>query len=372
MFGQLLRKEFLLIGNTPMLFWMNTLYPIFILCVLPFATNMDINSIQTIVIDQDCSAASQELCQKFFQSGYFLSVKDDEAGGTISYQEAFELVKKGKVDVIVTLPKGFEQALYSGEKADMSVVVNSINASKGAAAQAYSQLIVGEYQKELVEKMDPRRTKDPIEFCQKTLFNSNRNYKYFVIPGMIGILVTLISIIMPAVGVVQEKEFGTIEQLNVTPVKPTLILLSKALPYWIIIVLLMPILVLMTGVLYGLWPQGSFLAIEVISLLNAISFTGLGLIVANFSSRLQQLMFMVIFLMINVLLLGGVFTPVSGMPVWAQFIAKLLPNYYYTRDLRSIYLRGSALCDVTQGMLYMMLFSIVMLLLSRLTYHKRG
>lgn len=372
MFGQLLRKEFVLIGNTPMLFWMNTLYPIIILGILPFATTMDVNSLKTIIIDEDHSTISRQLSQKFFQSGYFLSAEEEYPAGTISFEEAFELVKNGKADVIVTLPRGFEKSLFSSSQAKMSVVVNSINASKGAAAQAYSQLIVADFQKEWIEQLDPTKAKASLEFRQKTLFNPSRNYKHFVIPGMIGILVTLISIIMPAIGVVQEKEFGTIEQLNVTPVKPSYILLSKSLPYWIIVALLMPILVLMTGVLYGMWPKGSFFAIEVISLLNAVAFTGLGLIVANFSSRLQQLMFMEIFLMINVLLMGGVFTPVSGMPQWAQFIAKLLPNYYYTRDMRSIYLRGSGLCDVTEGIIYVATFAIIVLLIARFTYRKRG
>lgn len=373
MFLQLLRKEFLLIANTPLLFWMNTLYPIIVIGVLPFATTMEVDSLKTIIIDQDQSEISRELTEKFFQAGYFIPIKDLETSRPLSFEEAFKWVKRRKADVVITIPYGFEKAIYNEKEANISIVANSINATKGATAQAYSQYLIADYQRELVEKkVASSNPTNNIEFRQKTLFNPLQNYKYFVIPGMISILITLISITMPSISIVQEKEFGTIEQLNVTPINPTLILLSKALPYWLLIMLIMPILLLLIGLLYGLWSFGAILPIVVISILDAIAFTSIGFIIANYSSRMQQLMFMIIFFLINVLLLGGVFTPVAGMPIWARTLAKILPNYYYTRELRTLFLRGGGFNEVAEGLIILALYAIVLSLVARLSYNKRS
>ncbi len=369
MFGQLLRKEFILIANTPMLFVMNTLYPIIIIGILPFATTMDIKSLNTIIIDQDRSSTSSELQQKFFQTGYFLPV--DNAESILTFNQAYDLIEAGKADVVITFPKDFERNIINGNGSDLQLVVNSINATKGAMASAYSQQIVMLYQQQILAKFNPNSSSFGVSFHQKTLFNPNKNYKQFIVPGMITILVTLLAITMPAIGIVQEKEYGTIEQLNVTPVKPYQVLLSKALPYWIIIAGIMPILIVMGGLLYGLWPKGSFLGIEITSLLNAISFTGIGLIIANYSSRLQQLMFMIIFVLINVLLLGGIFTPVTGMPLWAQIIAKGLPIYYYVIDMRALFLRGSGLADIWQDVLILAGVALLLSVIALVTYRKR-
>lgn len=369
MFLELLRKEFRLIINTPMLLWMNTLYPIIVVGILPFATTMEVKSLKTIVIDQDRSELSEHLRDCFLQSSYFVPYGEELAEGEAV--EATTLIEEGLADVVITITQGFEKQLMRGQEAAMLVVVNSINASKGAAGQAYAQLVVKGFEAELAEQASPQSHPTQLDFRQKVLFNPEANYQLFVVPGILALLVTLVSIIMPAIGMVQEKEYGTIEQLNVTPLNPTQLLLSKAIPYWIILLVLMPLLLLITRVLFNLHTQGSFLGVMLLTLLNAIAFTGVGFFLASFASRMQQLMFMSIFVLINVLLLGGIFTPVGGMPEWAQFVAKLLPNYYYTRDLRSIILRGSGIADIGEGLLVLLGFAVFFSLLARFSYRKR-
>lgn len=369
MFWQLLRKEFLLIKNTPMLLWMNTLYPFVIIGILPFASTMDVKSLKTLILDEDRSELSLQLKERFLQSGYFKSINDVK--GDLSFEEAYHLMEKGKADVIITLPNGFEKEIIEGNSGDISLIVNSINASKGTAAQTYSGLIVSDFQKDFSEKMDPTGATLSPDLRFKTLFNPQRDYLIFVLVGLMANVVILFSIVMPAIGLVQEKEFGTIEQINVTPVSPSLLLLSKALPYWIIMLVLMPLMLWISGIFYGAWFKGSFLTLMLITLLISIAFSGISLIIANFSSRMQQFMFMVILVMISVLFLGGVFMPVEGMPSWAQVIAKLLPNYYYIRDIRVLYLRGGGFADIWPGILITFLQAVLFAVLARVTYQKR-
>lgn len=354
--------------NTPLVLWMNTLYPIIVLVLLPFATTMDINSLNTIIIDQDHSRIASELQERFTQSGYFIPIAKGEA---ISDDDAYKMVEEGKADVIITIPQGLEKGLLLGESKDISVVVDALNATKGALASAYTQLIVTEFRQTLTEQKEPNTT-NPVEFRQKTLFNPNANYRSFVIPGLIAIVVSITTLIMPAVSLVQEKESGTIEQLNVTPIKSYMVLLSKALPYWILVVIMMPLYILLVGLIYGLWPHGSFWAMEISTLLVGISFTSVGLIIANYSSRLQQLMLMVIFVMIVMLLMSGVFTPVAGMPEWARVLSHTLPLFYYANDTRTIFLRGGGILDVSYGLIVLSLFSAALSALAFITYRKRS
>ncbi len=368
MLRHLLRKEFLLIAKTPMLFWMNTLYPIVLLCVVPFATSMDIKSLKTVILDDDRSSLSKELSAHFYQSGYFTPAEPDE--GISSAEKAQEMIDKGKTDVIIEIVAGFEKNILTDNTADVLLKVNAVNATKGKLSNIYVDQIINNYKEELSQKFQPQQRK-AIDFVYQTLYNPNSDYMPFVLPGLIAIVICMTAMVMPAISLVQEKELGTITQLNATPVKGYMVMLSKAFPYWIIIAVLMPFNILLVGIIHHVWPNGSIWAIEVYSILLGIAFSHMSLVLANYSSRLQQLMFMIIFFMFIILLMTGIFTPVEGMPIWGQLIAKSSPLYYYTSDIRTLYLRRGGFCDVWQGMIIVGVFAVGFALWALLSYRKQ-
>lgn len=368
MMRELLRKEILLFLRTPLMLGMNLMYPLVILLVLPWATNMDIDSLNTLVIDQDGSSLSQELTNRFVGSGYFVAY---EKVVCPTQEEQYALMESGEIDVILSIPKGTELGIMQGESQKVEIVVNAINATKGALAQAYSQYIVAEYVKELASSGASTLSAEPIETSSASLFNPQHSYKSFVIPGLITIIICLTALVMPAVGLVQEKEFGTIEQLNVTPVKGWMVVVSKSVLYWVINVLSMPLYILLVGVIFGLWPAGSFWGILLATLLFSITFSGVGLIIANFSSRLQQMMFSVIFVNMISMLMSGLFTPVSGMPAWARGIAYAMPLTYYIDAIRSFFLRGSSIGDMWLHLVILTGFAILLYGVALLSYRKR-
>lgn len=370
MLKHLLRKEFKLFIHTPLLLWMNTLYPIVILGLLPFATTMEIKHLNTVIINQDGSQMSKDLAESFYQSGYFEPVKD---GPTVTtFPQAMQLMHQGKADIIVTIPKNFERDITDGQKTNVAIAVDAVNASKGTLGNAYAQLVVKQYKEELAHRQNPEY-RQPVEFRQqKTLYNPELDYHAYVIPGLMAVVISFFSMIMPAISLVQEKEYGTIEQLNVTPVKPHLVLLSKAIPYWILLSVLTPIMVYLVDIIYGVHIRGSIWAIELNTLLITIAFSGLGLTFANYSSRLQQLMFVLIFVIIVLLLMSGIFLPIGGMPLWARVLAHVMPLYYYVVDLRSLFLRGASILDVQTSMLVLSGFAVIFWTCALISYSKRS
>lgn len=370
MLRYLLGKEFKLLWRTPLLRYMNIFYPIVILLMLPWATNMDINSLKTIILDEDHSTLSEELSRHFTRSGYFITNES-----VASYSQAQEAMYANRADVIITIPKGFEKALYRSEQTDISVVVNAINATKGALADSYSGQIVSSFVRNFREQLligtVEEQFVNPVHFSEVSLYNPSHNYRSFVIPGLITMIFTLTALIMPAVGLVQEKEFGTIEQLNVTPVKGYQVILSKSIPYWCVNMVMVPVSILLVGLVYNIWPSGSIPGILLATLLFSIGQTGLGLLLGNYSDRLQQLMFSAIFLMMISLLMSGLFTPIGGMPLWAKCVAYAQPLTYFIRDMRSLFLRGSSIADLWRDYVILSAFAVGLFSVGFLTYHKR-
>ncbi len=195
-----------------------------------------------------------------------------------------------------------------------------------------------------------------------------------MIPGFMVLLLTLICGILPALNIVLEKENGTINQINVTPpVNRIVFILAKLIPFWIVGLVVMIISVSASYLLYGLWPTGSVLAVLFSAVVFIISISGLGIIISNYSSNMQQASFLVMFFILILILLGGMFTPISSMPEWARLIAYVNPFTYLTTTFRMLYLNGSTLADVSGGnLLKLGVIAVVLNGWAVVSYKKRG
>ena len=211
-----------------------------------------------------------------------------------------------------------------------------------------------------------------VDIIPQYKFNPSLDYKDFMIPGFMVLLLTILCGILPALNIVMEKENGTINQINVTPVSKAGFILAKLIPYWTVGLIVMIISVVLSYIIYGLWPAGSVIAVLFSAVIFILSISGMGLIISNYSETMQQASFLVMFFILILVLLGGMFTPVSSMPTWAQTIAAVNPFKYLTSTFRMIYLNGSTLADVSGNLFALVLIAIALNGWAIFSYKKRG
>ena len=203
-------------------------------------------------------------------------------------------------------------------------------------------------------------------------FNPTMDYKIPMIPALVMLVVALITGFLPAMNIVGEKEAGTIEQINVTPVPKITFIVGKLIPYWVIGVIVLSVGMVVAWLLYGLRPEGSVLLLYGLSLLFIFGLSGLGLIISNYSSTMQQAMFMIFFIIIVFILMCGIFTPISSMPEWARAISLFDPFTYFAEIMRMIYLKGSTFRDILPYVYPLLAFFVVIIGWAVLSYKKRG
>lgn len=352
----LLEKEFKQILRNTFLPKLIVLMPIMMLLFLPWAADLEVKNINISVVDNDRSTYSDRLIQKILSSDYFVlqDVSD-------SYNEAMRSVELGESDLILKIRPDFEKELVKNGITDVMVAANAVNGTKGSIGSTYLISILSDFSDNLREEWGLKTGKEispVINIVPYYKFNTFLDYKFFMIPAMITMLLTLISGFLPAFNIVSEKENGTIEQMNVSPVGRLVFILSKLIPYWIIGLIVITIGFIIASLLYGMVPVGSFLTIYFYAAVYILSISGLGLIISNYSETLQQAMFLMFFFVLLMIMLSGLFTPVSSMPGWAQWIAWANPVTYYMEVLRAVYLKGSSTADLLPQLFILLGFSV--------------
>jgi ABC-2 type transport system permease protein len=198
------------------------------------------------------------------------------------------------------------------------------------------------------------------------------NYKYFMVPGILVILVTMVGSFLTAMNIVKEKEIGTIEQINVTPVRKYQFILGKLIPFWLLGLIVLSIGLLIARLAYGIQPVGSLLTIYIFSAVYLLAILGLGLLISTFTSTQQQAMLISFFLMMIFILLGGLYTSIDSMPEWAQWITKVNPVAYFIDVMRMVVLKGSSLFDIRYHLLTMAGFAVILNGWAIFSYRKRS
>lgn len=337
-FKQILRNKVIL----PLIFMM----PVIQLIILPFAATFEVNEIKLWVVDFDGSYRSVEMVNKICSSGYFKLI-----GSGNSMQEATEAIEDGKATIILEIPSDFANNMKSNLSVPVWVGADAVNGNEAGIGVGYLSSILKDY--------GAPRVKPMLELIPNYRFNPELNYKLYMVPGVLVMLITLICGILSALNIVSEKEVGTIEQINVTPVKKQYFILAKLIPFWVIGYIILTLGLIVAYLLYGIVSEGSVLLLYGISGLYMIAFGGFGLLLSTFAQTQQQSMFIAFFFLMIFFLMGGIFTPISSMPHWAQWITKFIPTVYFTEVVRLIILKGSGFRDLIPEVIAIGLFAVV-------------
>lgn len=363
MLRYLLEKEFKQILRDRFLPKIIFIIPVMQLIILPFAANFEMRNINLSIVDNDHSVTSGQLVDKVLSSGYFQLTDVSPR-----YDQALTAIEGNQADIILEIPPKFEQGLGREGAAEVLIATNAVNGTKGGMGGSYLSSILQDFNR---EKGFTPQTSGRRGVTTTYLFNPHLNYKMYMVPGIMVFLLTIIGGFLSALNIVSEKEKGTIEQINVTPVPKSLFLLSKLIPFWIIGFILLTVAIGVAWVVYGLVPVGSFGVIYLFAAVYLVAFTGLGLAISAFSSTQQQAMFTAFFFLIIFALLSGLFTPISSMPEWAQKVTLCNPIRYFVEVMRMVYLKGSQLSDLRGHFGVVCLFALLFNTLAILAYRKK-
>ena len=359
----LIEKEFKQFGRNPFMIRLALLFPIMVMLIFPWVATLDITGVNIDIVDNDRSETSKKLIEKIEASNYFkLHAMEQE------YRFAFENMKYGKSDIILEIPEGFEKDLINGVPCQTGVFANAVDGTKGALGSSYLASIVNGFAAE--QSGTVRET--PVKIKVQTRYNPTLNYRFYMIPAIMIILIILICGFLPALNIVSEKEIGTIEQINVTPVGKYQFILAKMIPFWIMGITAFSLCFALAYWIYGLIPAGSLLTVYGASLIFVLAMSGMGLIISNYSATMQQSMFLMFFFVMIFLLMSGLFTPVSSMPDWAQWIAVFNPPRYIVEIMRGVYLKGSSFADLEPQFAALTAFAVFLSAWAILSYRKRN
>jgi ABC-2 type transport system permease protein len=359
----LLEKEFKQIFRNAFIPKLILAMPVMMMLVLPWAANQEIKNVKLSVVDNNRSAISERLINKIVASGYFLLTDV-----STSYNEAMQSVDAGKADIIFEIPQEFEKDLYKSRISHVMISANAVNGMKGGLGSAYLSGIINDFAGELSAEQGNDFQFSVIHSQFK--FNPQLNYKVFMIPALFVMLLTLLTGFLPALNIVGEKELGTTEQLNVTPMNKGIFILAKLIPYWIIGIVILTICMGLAALIYGLFPAGSLVTIYLYAVIYILVVSGMGIVISNYSDTMQQAMFVMFFFMLIIILLSGLFTPISSMPRWAQIITAANPLKYFMEVMRSVYLKGSSITELLPQFFALCGFAVVFNTWAVLSYRK--
>lgn len=366
----ILRKEFRQIFRDPSILRIILIMPVIQLLILPWAADYEIKNIKLAVVDLDHSEYSRQLINKVTSSGYFILTDYSS-----SYEHSLEEIEKDKADLVLQIPDHFEKDLVKEDEAKLYMALNAINGTKANLGGAYLRNIIQDYNKQVRTEwiQFPKFSQETqIEVTSSNWFNPLMNYKYFMVPGILVILLTMVGTNLAAINIVKEKEIGTIEQINVTPIRKYHFILGKLIPFWIMGLVVLTIGLTIARVAYGILPAGSFLTIYVFAAVYLLAVLGLGLLISTYSVNQQQSMLLSFFLMMIFILLGGLYTSIDSMPEWAKWITRFNPVSYFIEVMRMVVLKGSSLADIKYQLLAMGGFAVVFNGWAIISYHKRS
>ncbi|MFS3038486.1 ABC transporter permease [Bacteroides nordii] len=380
----LIEKEFKQLFRNSFLPRLILVFPCMIMILMPWAMNLEIRNVSLNIVDNDHSVTSRRLVDKISASTYFrLTALPD------SYDEALKNVEAGDADIILEIPRDFEKDCTVGRSPHVLIAANAVNGTKGSLGGSYLSNIIQSYASEVVvlpargdtpgdvsgmanSQLSTPNSQSSTNYTTLNLFNPNLNYKLFMVPALMVMLLTLICGFLPALNIVSEKEVGTIEQINVTPVGKFTFILAKLFPYWLIGFVVLTICFILAWLLYGILPVGHFLVIYFFAILFVLSMSGLGLVISNHSATMQQAMFVMWFCMLILILMSGLFTPISSMPEWAQAITIFNPLKYLMQVMRMVYLKGSGFTDMLPQLGALLAFVLFFNVWAVRSYRKRA
>ncbi len=340
--------------------------PVVQLLVLAFAVTFEIKNINLVIVDQDHSVESRQLASKFTAPPFY-HVK----AYPLTYLEGEEYLKTGKANQILIIPPRFGNDLQKEKKASVQLISNAIDGSAAAIMNAYGNSIIMDYNQDIIADLTGGLDlKPPFSISYSYWFNAELDYKTYMVPGILVLLVTIIGMFLSSMNVVREKEMGTIEQINVSPVKKYQFVVGKLLPFWFIALFELAFGLLLAHIIFKIPIIGSLWLIFGVASVYLLAVLGIGLFISTLVNTQQQAMFLAWFFAVVFIMMSGLFTPVDSMPEWAQNINIINPIAYFIRMMRMIMLKGSQFQDILKPFFSIVVYAIISLTLAVWRYRK--
>jgi len=363
-----LQKEFIQIRRNTIMLRMIIMIPIMQMLVLVFAATYDLKNVNVFLVDQDLSSTSRKLASKIDASPFF-TINNT----SFNPEDGENKILNNYDDMVLVIPKGFERDLMREDKASLQLLVNAIDGQSAQLGYAYAASVIRDFNKNIVAEWKGLPEFKPpfqINAISRFWYNSELEYKWYMAPGVLALLVTLIGLILSSMSLVKEKEQGTIEQLNVTPIRKIQFLGGKLIPFMVVALFDLSFGLFLARVVFNLPIVGNLGLVFGFGVLYLIGILGLGLFVSTVANTQQQVMFVSFFFMMIFILMSGIFTPVESMPRWAQLFDEVNPVYHFMRILRMVVLKGSGFGDLIHEFVALCILGFTFLSLAVLRYRK--
>lgn len=361
----LLQKEFIQIFRNKTILPLMFIMPMVQLLILVNAATMTMKNLRIEVVDNDSSPISRRIISEINASPFFqLSMSNAPVS------EAVEVMEKGDIDLILVIPRGLEESFITTHQSKVELLADAVNAQQAQLGYGYvNQLLNGLGQNILVEMSGVQRL-GGIEISNRYWFNPELNYIHFMFPGILVILVSVIGMFLSAMNLVREKEMGTIEQINVTPVRKYQFIIAKLFPFWVIGLVELAFGLAIGKMVYNIPMVGSLWLLFGMAAVFLVGLLGLGLLISNFSQTQQQVSFVSYFFLLIFVLMSGVFTSAENMPLFGKIVNIFNPVYYFMEIVRSILLKGAVFMDLLPQFFATSIFAVALLFLAVHNYQK--
>ena len=367
----LLEKEFKQIFRDKAILPLIFVMPVIQLLILSYAIDYEIKNLKLYVIDYDQSTVTRLLVNKFTSSHYFIL-----AGMSFDQDNAKEAIRHEEADLCLIIPQDFEKNLLKDGHSGLQVLVNAIDGTKAGLASNYANKIILDFNKDLLQyygikgnlNISPEFRNINIE--HSNWYNPDLNYKNFMVPGILVLLVTMIGSFLASMNIVREKEIGTIEQINVTPIRKYHFILGKTIPFWIIGMFEMAFGLFIAKIVFSIPMVGSLIVLFAFTAVFLLVVLGLGLFISTITETQQQAMFISWFFLVVFILMSGLFTPIENMPKWAQNITLFNPIRYFIEVTRLVLLKGASFAEIRFHFVVMIISAFLINALAVFRYRK--
>ena len=355
----IIQKEFKQIFRNKSMLPIIFILPLLQLVILSNAASFEVKNIKFSYIDHDRSAASRELLSKFQASNYF-----DVLAQFPSKNEANLQMQNGHVDVILEIPIHFERNLIKQQNTNLSVSINAIDGAAAGVSNVYITQIISGFNQSIQTQLQTYNhgnfvQPENIMTIPSFWYNKTLNYKTFMVPGILVLLVTMLSLFLSSMNIVREKEVGTLEQINVTPIKKHQFIIGKLFPFWVLGLVILTVGLIIAKVIFNVPILGNIFLIYGFTSVYLILILGIGLFISNHTETQQQAMFIAWFFTVIFILMSGLFTPIESMPTWAQNVTYFNPIRYFVEVIRMVMLKGAGFNEIKEQMSIIAIYAFV-------------
>lgn len=366
----LVQKEFRQIRRDPPMLGVIFIMPVIQIVLLGYAVTTDILHTRIVIVDRDNSQYSREYTARFDHTVYFDVVEQDPEITTLT-----DYLDRGLAGIVMVIPRDFQRDIVRGSSPKVQLLVDALDGNSAGIAIGYLAQMAGQAQLEVV-RTEPALARKlasahVVSVEPRMWYNPNLESRFYMVPGIVALLLTMVSLFLASMGIVREKEVGTLEQLMVTPIHPLEMMIGKTIPFAILGLIEVSVGILAAWVIFGIGLEGSFFLLLGFSLVYLFTTLSFGILISTVSHTQQQAMFTAWFFSVFMILLSGFFVPIANMPDGIQYLTYANPLRYFITIVREIYMKGSGIQHLWKEGLALAAYGLVMIVLASSRFRKR-